>query len=31
VAGGIYLIGMRGKVAAAPTRELTGAAGQPTA
>jgi NCS1 nucleoside transporter family len=31
VAGGIYLIGMRGKVAAVPERELTGAAGQPTA
>ena len=31
VAGGVYLLGMRGKVAAAPARELTGAAGQPTA
>src|SRR5205814_148905 len=31
VAGGVYLIGMRGKVAAAPARELAGAAGQPTA
>jgi len=31
VAGGIYLLGMRGKVTAAPVRELTDAAGQPTA
>ncbi len=31
VAGGIYLIGMRGKVTGTPARELTGAAGQPTA
>ena len=31
VAGGVYLIGMRGKVAATPARELTGAAGQPKA
>jgi NCS1 nucleoside transporter family len=31
VAGGVYLLGMRGKVAVAPERELTGAAGQPTA
>ena len=31
VAGGIYLIGMRGRVTAAPTRVLTDAAGQPTA
>ena len=31
VAGGVYLIGMRGKVAVTPARELTGAAGQPTA
>ena len=31
VAGGVYLLGMRGKVAVIPARELTGAAGQPTA
>jgi len=31
VAGGVYLLGMRGKVAVTPARELTGAAGQPTA
>jgi purine-cytosine permease-like protein len=31
VAGGVYLIGMRGKVAVTPDRELTGAAGQPKA
>jgi NCS1 nucleoside transporter family len=31
VAGGVYLLGMRGKVAVAPERELTGAAGRSTA